>query len=351
MYSVDVVVATHNVADYIYQCLSSLVEQATGLDIRVLLVDDASSDRTLDQVEGFKVDHPDAKLTVRHTQAVGPAVARNEGVKSSSGADYLCFVDGDDMVSAKALEVTVSQLDFFRADFACPRVIAYEDAGRYYYEHDNASFRNSILEGWPSYVTNSRASPELLSLETSMCFRVFRRKFFDEAGLSFTNIRLCEDVAPSRRAFLLADAILLTDAAYYFYRQNRTGQRTSVVADHSLDMVTAIKLALDEGLSSIIDDAQGLWLSNKLCLLASWGVELLPAELLPEYARLTSDQFDRIPLGWWRAVDGEPRVHDVTRRFSYCYGQRRSRRSRERIIYNPRFRYVDRLVRDLWKRS
>ena len=89
---VSVVIATYNMADYLPLAVRSVLDQTYG-NVEVVVVDDGSTDRTLDAIEAFR-DNPRVKYLVQSNS--GQAAAKNHGVRESSGS-YIAFLDADDM--------------------------------------------------------------------------------------------------------------------------------------------------------------------------------------------------------------------------------------------------------------
>jgi GT2 family glycosyltransferase len=72
------------------QCLASLSTQASSYPMETIVVDNASSDGSADQVAAL---YPDVRL-IRNAENVGFAKANNQAVSVSTGR-YLCFVNSD----------------------------------------------------------------------------------------------------------------------------------------------------------------------------------------------------------------------------------------------------------------
>jgi len=329
--TVDVIVAARNVGSYIYQCLASCSGPDDGLRLKVRIVDDGSSDNTAQEIASFQRDHPECEVETQSAPGIGPGPARNLALSGSS-SDFVCFVDGDDLISRQALSITLRQMEALRADFACPRVTAFDDLGRYDFQHDRPDLRAEITGGRAVFVTTALDSPMVLDLETSLCMRVFRREFLIANGIRFDDLRFCEDVAPSRLAFLVARRILLTDEPYYFYRINRPGQRTSQLAESTLDVVVAVRGAVSAGIAHIVDFQQGAWLTNRICTMAFWAVELLPPGLLPAYLDDLIVELERIPAGWWSAMRKKQTIGPRAKHLAAIMIKRPSRRQLERAI-------------------
>jgi len=84
----SVIIPTYNGADKIGRCLASLRGQDYPASFEVIVVNDGSTDRTLEVLKQF----PEVRVL---TQAnAGPAAARNRGAKEASG-DLIVFTDDD----------------------------------------------------------------------------------------------------------------------------------------------------------------------------------------------------------------------------------------------------------------
>jgi glycosyltransferase involved in cell wall biosynthesis len=88
-------VATHDDERYITQCLESLLVQRPHGETEILVVDDASSDRTTAIVERF-ADGERCRL-IRTDTNLGLGAACNLGLEHVRGR-FVCRVDGDDYV-------------------------------------------------------------------------------------------------------------------------------------------------------------------------------------------------------------------------------------------------------------
>lgn len=100
---VSVVVTNHNYAKYLEQCLES-IEVQTYAPIEVVVVDDASTDDSLELLSEFG-----GLMVIEHAQNAGqPAPCRNEGLAASKGA--LCLVlDADDWLEPTYIEEAVAE--------------------------------------------------------------------------------------------------------------------------------------------------------------------------------------------------------------------------------------------------
>jgi GT2 family glycosyltransferase len=88
---VAVIIPVRNRADFLKDCLSSLVRQDFPIKrCDVIVCDDSSEERLEPVLEEFRKDMPRLKL-VRQNGRKGPAAARNMGFRSSSADIFVCL--------------------------------------------------------------------------------------------------------------------------------------------------------------------------------------------------------------------------------------------------------------------
>jgi len=83
---VSVVIPVHNEEKWIAACLESVLRRDAFTDKEIIVVDDASSDRTNEILADFPV------AVIRNNKPVGPSSARNIGVKEARGR-IVVFID------------------------------------------------------------------------------------------------------------------------------------------------------------------------------------------------------------------------------------------------------------------
>jgi glycosyltransferase involved in cell wall biosynthesis len=98
---VSIVIPTFNYAAYVSEAVSSALAQ-TWRATEVIVVDDGSTDRTLEELAIFG-----DRITIIRQAHRGVAAARNAGVQRGTG-QYVCYVDADDLLEAHRVERQVS---------------------------------------------------------------------------------------------------------------------------------------------------------------------------------------------------------------------------------------------------
>lgn len=102
--SVGVVMPARNAARYIREAITSVLEQR-GAHARLVVVDDGSSDDTAAIAETFG-----ERVTVIRQEPLGPAVARNAGIRAL-GTELVAFLDSDDLWPPGSLAVRLAALE------------------------------------------------------------------------------------------------------------------------------------------------------------------------------------------------------------------------------------------------
>lgn len=96
----QIIVPAYNMEKYLKQCMDSILEQRTKYRFHVVLVDDGSTDRTGEIADTYLKD---SRVTVIHQENRGFSGARNRALENIF-AEYLMFVDSDDMLPEGAIE-------------------------------------------------------------------------------------------------------------------------------------------------------------------------------------------------------------------------------------------------------
>lgn len=104
MPTISVIVPAYNSANTILETIESVRKQ-TYTDFELIVIDDGSSDRTLELLA--TIDEP--RLQVFSYENGGLPVARNRGIARSQG-EFITFVDADDLWTEDKLELQLAAL-------------------------------------------------------------------------------------------------------------------------------------------------------------------------------------------------------------------------------------------------
>ena len=109
MSSVDVVVPCYNYARYLEQCVRSVLDQR-GVEVRVLILDDASTDET--PLVGRRLAAQDLRVEFRrHETNKGHIATYNEGLLHWAAGKYCLLLSADDYLADDSLARAVKVMD------------------------------------------------------------------------------------------------------------------------------------------------------------------------------------------------------------------------------------------------
>ncbi|MFJ4837868.1 CDP-glycerol glycerophosphotransferase family protein [Streptomyces sp. NPDC088746] len=228
-----VVVPLFNVEEYLGACLDSLAGQ-TMADLEVVMVDDGSTDGSADVALRFA--RQDSRFRLIRQRNAGLGAARNAGAgQAHPDADFLTFVDSDDVVPPGAFARMLGELDASGSDFATGNVLRLR--------------ANGVLEQSPMFrrpMEKARRATHvtrdwILLGDRIACNKVFRRSFWDQHAFAFPTGVLYEDIAVVLPAHFLARSVDVVEEPVYHWR-DRDGSITTrrAVARGIRDRVTAV---------------------------------------------------------------------------------------------------------------
>ena len=110
---VSVIIPVYNTEAYVKEAVDS-VRLQTLHDLEILLVNDGSTDNSLRILEQLAAEDSRIKLITQKNS--GQSAARNNALKLASGT-YLYFMDSDDVIAPRTLEMCVSRCEENELDF------------------------------------------------------------------------------------------------------------------------------------------------------------------------------------------------------------------------------------------
>ena len=124
----SIVVPIYNVEEYIEDCVNSVLRQ-TYTNFELLLVNDASPDSSLAIITRLsKLDNRIIVIDKRKNEGV--ALARSTGLSQALG-DFVLYLDGDDQLVPKALEILSKKIESSNPDIVIYPKIKERDGKKY----------------------------------------------------------------------------------------------------------------------------------------------------------------------------------------------------------------------------
>ncbi|MER5866733.1 glycosyltransferase family 2 protein [Kitasatospora sp. NPDC002040] len=233
----SVVVPIYNVERYLQECLESIAAQTFG-DFECVLVDDGSTDGSAAIADAFADQDPRFRVVRQENKGLG--AARNTGHRHvAPDAEYLTFVDSDDTLPVGAYELMVRSLDETGSDFAAGNALRLRVAGLFPSHGHRKPFAETRLK------THVTEIPSLVTDRTAWN-KVYRRSFFDAAGVLYPEGILYEDAPVSVPLHYLAKSVDVFSEPIYHWRVRENGDLsiTQVKTDPRgvIDRVRSIEL-------------------------------------------------------------------------------------------------------------
>lgn len=221
--SLSVVIPARDSRPWVAELLESVLRQdiADIADLEVIVVDNQSADGTAEFVA--EVASEDDRVRLIRSDATTAAQARNEGIAAATGT-YLVFADSDDIVPDGAYRALLGSLLTSGSDMAIGDHLKFSPTATW-----------SPTSRWGAFDRGRTAVAPTDAVELitgRACWnRMFRKSFWDRAGLRFPEVPSVDDIEPMTRAFVRAQTIDVIPVPVYLYRDRRDGSSISQRAD------------------------------------------------------------------------------------------------------------------------
>lgn len=261
---ISVVIPLYNKEKSITSTLQSVYNQ-TYADYEVVIVNDGSTDKSLDAVKNFvsRLESGERRLRIVSQANAGVSAARNRGIQEAKG-DYVALLDGDDLWEPTYLEEQVKSIqDFPNAGMWSMNISIIQSKRRY-------PLNQGMGDGYRGYVENYFGTKHNDLFFPSAV--VIRKEVFETVGYFDERIRSSEDLdmwyriilkypvvycdkvlacynrdAENRVAFDTGKRFLLTkDIKYYIIDKHNVEFEKNPIFSHYINNLVAVGL-LREG--------------------------------------------------------------------------------------------------------
>ncbi len=214
----SVVIPVYNGERFLAEAVESILSQGYP-SLEIIIIDDGSTDDTEAAVRRLPRD-----VHYFKQENLGPAAARNRGIRDASG-DFVAFLDVDDLWPEHALTMLMDEL--LRAP-ALDLVQGYAQVMEYDPLSDTYEYRGNPKESFPYSISTA----------------VYRKRVFDRVGLFDKTLLYGEDTDWFNRAHEMRIPMKRVEAVTLHVRRhgrNMTHEKTLV----ELNMLRVLKKSLD----------------------------------------------------------------------------------------------------------
>ena len=256
---VSIIVPVYNVEDYIDQCIERIVDQ-TYSNLEIILIDDGSTDDSGKIIDNWA--KKDSRITVVHQENAGLSAARNIGIVNSHGK-WLSFIDSDDYVSPKYIEVMLSAANTTKAQLVISNYSEVDETTNAIgnIKHNPVGIYN-VRKFWTLfYSKKSNIVPLVVSWN-----KLYMRDIFNNIKFKPNIINEDEEIIYS--IIKNAKKIAIISNSLYYYRINRDGSimnniNNTVIRKSIYDIYNfRIRKMYDDGLYDIAHQANSITIFN-----------------------------------------------------------------------------------------
>jgi glycosyltransferase involved in cell wall biosynthesis len=212
---VSVIIPSHNVENFIDECLLSVRNQ-TLKNIEIIVVDDGSSDLTVEKIS--KHCAADSRIVlISNSRASGNSgTPRNQGIRYCSG-EYISFVDSDDWIEPGMLFDLHGKASSTGSDIV--------SSSGFFRENSDGSTETvkTKFNGFSLGDGSTRKDLFLSAHYPIAWFRIYKRAFVVDNHIRFGETSTSADLPFSFKSLFLASSIDVVDSIYYHYRFDRPG--------------------------------------------------------------------------------------------------------------------------------
>lgn len=201
---VSVVVAAYNVEEYIAKCLDSIMSSQYK-DFEIVVVDDASTDRTADIVKSYVNTNGQIRLIQKNINE-GAGLGRRTGVENANG-DFILFVDADDWISDTFIQSLVNRQKETDADMTCGGVTILHANGAI----DTKVYGEKVSEGMQKFLDYGNG--DIIFLNN----KLVRKSMYDI--VQYSGRRYVEDTPTILPLMYYANKLAYVNDPGYFYLQ------------------------------------------------------------------------------------------------------------------------------------
>ena len=282
---VSVIVPVYNVAKYLEECLNSIINQ-TYKNIEIIIVNDGSTDNSLDIIEIFK--NKDNRIKVISQENKGISEARNIGLKNTVG-EFILYVDSDDYLELNCIKEAVDKINN-----DCSEMVIFNYTRVYDCDVEGKSENVSLnLNTEKVYEGKDIAIMLLKNLTQGYVWnKLFRKRNLVENKFEFEKGRTIEDIYPIFKELINSKKVSYINKYNYNYRQRSNSAVHTFNKKAKDDYVHAIDIVSKYAKQSNIEDRiiEGYKLIKSCILIQDYYID----SVKPFYSEFKKRGYDKI---------------------------------------------------------
>ena len=214
-YTISVIIPFYNAKIFLNECINSLLNQDFDKPYEIIMIDDGSTDNG---VKIIKENYLSSIKLISHKTNIGPASARNSGLKSASG-EFIYFLDVDDNIAKDTFktlyrEAKKDNLDLVMSDKVVIKKNKVLRKNFYLYDNDKVFVGQEITDEIKKRLYNPLYSDGLLGITG----RLFKRSIIKKNNINFRKeMRYLEDETFSWDILAYCNKVKYIRKQLYYY--------------------------------------------------------------------------------------------------------------------------------------
>ncbi len=244
MPKVSIIVPVYNAKKFIKECLVNCMTQ-TLEDIEIIVVDDKSTDNTVEIVKAIMKEDSRIKLIeldTNHRQGY----ARNIAVEQAK-SDYILFLDVDDAFTRDCAESLYNKIIADEADMTVCKFATIDDnTGKVDYKHEFQNYADLPKEFHNGFCYKDTKPIDIFDKCNVVWDKIYKKSFLIENNLKFPGGMFCEDDVFSFKAIFRAKKVTVLDRNLVFYRVNRQDSSSNLKDRTTFDCFAMYKMIKED---------------------------------------------------------------------------------------------------------
>ena len=224
MKKISTIIPVYNVADYIQECVESVLNQ-TVKPYEIILVDDGSTDESSAVCDMLAKQYDTVKVV--HQSNGGLANARNTGLDNATG-DYISFIDSDDIIHYQMYEILLGLSEKTNSDIAMCKYCFFDEDAHPQFSPFDVDFE--ISKGEVFNAKNMLENYNNISSSVSIvscCMKLYKKSVFEKYRLKENYVY--EDAICLPHIINNSQILSIIDTRLYFWRvRNNSLSRKSL---------------------------------------------------------------------------------------------------------------------------
>lgn len=242
---ISIIVPIYNKEKDLERCINSLLNQ-TYRNIEIILINDGSKDSSGKICDTYSKKNQN--IISIHKKNGGVSSGRNAGIEAARGT-LISFVDPDDYVSPKMIEVLYTSMVKLECDIMCCCSIVETNTGSYKNSFFNELDDNEIIldkhKAIVQLIYNKYYEPQAKAIDIGVPWgKLYKKSLIDSNSLVFNeDLRRMQDNIFNLYAFQYAHKIGYIDSPLYFYNNKNISQ---VINEYSNDIDSIVHKVIEE---------------------------------------------------------------------------------------------------------